>query len=792
MNTNQSLSKSDRHRDCPSVEQPDLELLELYVRARDCSALEAIVRRYTPLVYSVVARLLPIPQDREDACQATFLILVQSAARIRHRGNLSSWLYSVAFRTALRARQRGRRLSCTSTTSLDPPDTDSLSDPFAIIAQEIEFEQLNRELLQLPDSIRLPMIDHYFLGLTAPQIAERMEVNLATVEGRLRRGKKTLRVNLAKKGVGLSVAMLATSHMHAWGGTQVPESIVSSCVESLSLKYTGWSSWFSTKHLARNVSTHKPFAARCINTNSNVVSLVQGELAMSSALVTKFGSSIAIAAGVLAALTVTVQSIAPTDGRSPSLAIATTFGGTPQNVVADETDAYRLDDDPFSPFSLARQADAENTSDDPSADPFADPPKDSSSKPSAKSGGTTPKSSSNRQSSGDRPSNDPSDSVDPFGGGDGESLLPPSNRSQSMTDEGPSTPEGLHWKARGKSESARIAKIRSRLRQQTDVAFNEMPLSQVATFFSDQFNVAIVIDVRALKETGLTGHEQITMNMPEVPFEEALSLILEPLQLDYKVHPGYIEITTAKKGASIHTYDISELLESDTEDSRRMIADIVASFMTDMASNDNNKLLTSGSRLIVNCREGVHKKIEYLLYELSDRKASTTKLSPVGPSKNLSMSARHPDSADDARSVWEQLGLRLVPVPSSAVSGTGHEYTGGLKVTEVRSGSPFDGQGIITGDIIVGVMDWQTPKLRSIAWVLSNRGFELVQSAKFYLIRNRQPLTLTISLDTSPSNDNDPIQSNSVPPKSPTSPNGDQPDKGNAVPLRMPPARTRS
>ena len=82
--------------------QTDEELLERFIREQDEESFAALVRRHGPLVLGVCLRLLHHRQDAEDAFQATFLTLVRKGHTIRHRGALSSWLYRVAFRIALR------------------------------------------------------------------------------------------------------------------------------------------------------------------------------------------------------------------------------------------------------------------------------------------------------------------------------------------------------------------------------------------------------------------------------------------------------------------------------------------------------------------------------------------------------------------------------------------------------------------------------------------------------------------------------------------------------------------
>src|SRR5262245_42208023 len=86
------------------ADMTDGELLEGFVMRRDEAAFAALVRRHGPMVWGVCRRVVPRPQDAEDAFQATFLVLVRKAASVVPREMVANWLYGVAHQTALNAR----------------------------------------------------------------------------------------------------------------------------------------------------------------------------------------------------------------------------------------------------------------------------------------------------------------------------------------------------------------------------------------------------------------------------------------------------------------------------------------------------------------------------------------------------------------------------------------------------------------------------------------------------------------------------------------------------------------
>src|SRR5262249_3307625 len=105
---------------------PDGVLLDQFARRADEEAFAALMRRFGPLVWSVSRRGTRHEQDAEDVYQATFLLLARKARSIRKSGSVSSWLYGVAHRLALRTRaDRARRRQREERAALPPTSAPS-------------------------------------------------------------------------------------------------------------------------------------------------------------------------------------------------------------------------------------------------------------------------------------------------------------------------------------------------------------------------------------------------------------------------------------------------------------------------------------------------------------------------------------------------------------------------------------------------------------------------------------------------------------------------------------------
>jgi len=202
----------------------DADLLGAFVRSRDPAAFEALVRRHGPMVLGVCRRVLG-HHDAEDAFQATFLVLARRAAAVVPRERLASWLYGVAYRTALEGRRmaaRRRAREAPLAESVQPAIESG--DPTADLS-----DLLDRELSRLPDRLRLLVVLCDLEGRTRRQVAKQLGIPDGTLSNRLATARRLLARRLASRGVSLPAGGLAV-FLAREGSSSVPNSLLNATV----------------------------------------------------------------------------------------------------------------------------------------------------------------------------------------------------------------------------------------------------------------------------------------------------------------------------------------------------------------------------------------------------------------------------------------------------------------------------------------------------------------------------------------------------------------------------------
>jgi RNA polymerase sigma factor (sigma-70 family) len=193
-----------------SQDLTDSDLLERFLTSHDEAAFTLLVQRHGPMVLGVCRRVLGDIHSAEDSFQATFLVLVRRAASIRKKQSVGSWLHGVAQRIALRSRAKAALRSQRETQSAQMPRSEALD---ALTCQELR-TVLDEEIGLLPETCRAAIVLCHLEGKTLNQAAPELGWPRGSLANRLARGRQLLRQRLARRGITLSAAALASTLGH--------------------------------------------------------------------------------------------------------------------------------------------------------------------------------------------------------------------------------------------------------------------------------------------------------------------------------------------------------------------------------------------------------------------------------------------------------------------------------------------------------------------------------------------------------------------------------------------------
>jgi RNA polymerase sigma factor (sigma-70 family) len=211
----------------PGHEPTDATLLARYVGSHDEQAFAALVHRYGRLVRSVCRRVLQHPQDTDDAFQATFLVFAAKAPSIRKVTSVSSWLYGVAYRTAMNAK-RGRKRRREQQRAQEGSGREQPAAEAAL--RELQ-AILHDEVNALPEKYRAPFVLCCLDGRSKAEAARELGWKEGTVSGRLARAREELRRRLLRRGVALTAALCVVGLDRA-GAAAVPPALVKGTVSA--------------------------------------------------------------------------------------------------------------------------------------------------------------------------------------------------------------------------------------------------------------------------------------------------------------------------------------------------------------------------------------------------------------------------------------------------------------------------------------------------------------------------------------------------------------------------------
>jgi len=171
---------------------------ELLIRIReaeegDLRPFEALVRRYQVKVTTNCRFLSGSPDDAEDLAQEVFLKVYFGLAGFEGRSSFNTWVQRIKSNHCINFVKKKRL----STVDLDAPGVEGASGIPPEAERELEKEatkaRVGTILLQLTETLRIPLVMRDMDGMTYDEIAEELGIGLSAVKMRIKRGREEFR-----------------------------------------------------------------------------------------------------------------------------------------------------------------------------------------------------------------------------------------------------------------------------------------------------------------------------------------------------------------------------------------------------------------------------------------------------------------------------------------------------------------------------------------------------------------------------------------------------------------------
>ena len=181
----------------------DSELVSA-ARRGDTEAFGELVSRHERAMLAAARAYFASQADAEDAVQDACVKAFRALDQLKDDEKLAGWLMRITVNTCLdtlRARTDKQSLADFATSVQVSPRLGQAQFTPATLASRSEHSELLRAAIgRLPEEQRIVVMLHYGEEMTYEQIACYLDVPPATVQGRLRRAKRTLRELLKPLG----------------------------------------------------------------------------------------------------------------------------------------------------------------------------------------------------------------------------------------------------------------------------------------------------------------------------------------------------------------------------------------------------------------------------------------------------------------------------------------------------------------------------------------------------------------------------------------------------------------
>jgi RNA polymerase sigma-70 factor, ECF subfamily len=182
----------------------DSELMQR-VHVNDSKALEALYNRYSPILYTLIKKIVKDEDIAQDVLSDVFVIIWRKIDLFDfNSNNVYTWIISITRNKAIDTIRRARNLS-----EMEPysdeyennyiiPKLSNTIDPVDLDTAMNIKEEVESALDKLTDAQKFVIYLAYYEGLTQQEIAERLKIPVSTVRSKIKIALVNLKNNLVK------------------------------------------------------------------------------------------------------------------------------------------------------------------------------------------------------------------------------------------------------------------------------------------------------------------------------------------------------------------------------------------------------------------------------------------------------------------------------------------------------------------------------------------------------------------------------------------------------------------
>jgi RNA polymerase sigma-70 factor (ECF subfamily) len=185
-----------------SLPQPDPGVLRKAQRG-DEHAFSLIVRAYEQPVYNYVLRLVGDRALAEDLAQEVFLRVYQGLPSFSLRSRFTTWLFQVTKNRVLDELRALERRPRAVVTLDDIPPLEVVDAPFE---RAEAISAVWRAVEGLSVDLKMALLLRDVVGLSYTEIADSLEITLATVKWRIYKAREEVQVCLAREGITVTTS----------------------------------------------------------------------------------------------------------------------------------------------------------------------------------------------------------------------------------------------------------------------------------------------------------------------------------------------------------------------------------------------------------------------------------------------------------------------------------------------------------------------------------------------------------------------------------------------------------